>query len=257
MLSAKIKAGLLKDFARVVNAVEPDDLAIRAGPDGLSILLVDGAHVLMVKATLTKDAFEEFKADEALLVFPASKLDEVLALANTEEIVQFDVGADDAASTLVFRVGNLVRRVRLVDPSAAATEPKMPNLVYEATIRFKAVAAILNGVRAAADVSDHLTLEMSPAKFRLSAVGDTDEVDLGLPKGADAIAEFGFGAGLGEKTVASSFDLALFECLVRAVPGEVPVKMAVGHDYPVTMEFEFADGDAKGIYLLAPRIEKE
>ena len=60
-------------------------------------------------------------------------------------------------------------------------DPKMPNLDLPAKAVIKA-SEISRGVRASEAVSDHLAVTVNKDNFEIFAEGDTDTVNLKLPK---------------------------------------------------------------------------
>jgi len=105
-------------------------------------------------------------------------------------------------------------------------------------------------VRASEAVSDHLALVVDKDSFELFAEGDTDTVNLKLPKNL-----------LVSLTVSSKckslFSIDYFSNMIKSVKGEDPISIQLGNDNPVKVEFDIADSKGHVKYLLAPRIESE
>jgi proliferating cell nuclear antigen len=223
-----------------------DEAKIRVSKDGVSLKAVDPAHVAMVELTLGKGAFEDFKGDDADLGVDLEKLKDILKLAGSEDDVSLK--HDETNNKLEVRIGNLTRRMSLVDTSGM-TDPKVPKLDLPATITLS-VAELERGIRASESVSDHVALSATPDAFELSAEGDTDTVSLRLEKPM-------LGALKVSDKVRSLFSLDYFANMVRAAKGTPGLTIHLGSDYPVRLEFEIAKGNGRVTYLLAPRIESE
>jgi len=232
----------------VVDVVSPlvEEVKVGIGKDGISIRAVDPAHVAMVDLSLDKKAFEEYKADEGELGLDIDKIKDVLKLARANEIIS--IKHDEDKNKLIMSVGNVTRRMSLVD-TAGMSDPKVPNLNLPAKVIIK-TDELRQGIRASESVSDHLALAASPDGFEINSEGDTDSVDLKLPK--DLLDELSC-----KESVRSLFPLDYFSNMIKAITSADAVTIKLGNDYPVNVEFEIAKGNGEVRYLLAPRIESE
>lgn len=242
---AKITADALRSIIDAVGTLV-DEAKIKVTKDGIGLKAVDPAHVAMVELTLGKGAFDEFKADEGEFGVDLEKLKDILKLAGTDDEVILKL--DTTNNRLEVRIGNLTRRMSLVDTSGM-TDPKVPKLELPATITL-AVGELERGIRASEAVSDHVALNATPEAFELSAEGDTDSVNLRLEKSM-------LGALKVTDKAKSLFSLDYFANMVKAAKGSQALTIHLGSDYPVRMEFEIAKGNGRVTYLLAPRIESE
>ena len=84
----------------------------------------------------------------------------------------------------------------------------------------------------------------------MSAEGDTDTVNLKLPKKL-----------LTEITVSSKckslFSIDYFSNMIKPVKGDDTMTIMIGNDNPIRVEFDIAESKGHVTYLLAPRIESE
>jgi proliferating cell nuclear antigen len=210
----------------------------------LTLKAVDPAHIAMVDLRLGKDAFEEFKADEAEIGLDIDKLNQFLKLARADDIV--DLKHDEDKRRLNIVVGDITRRMSLID-TTGMSDPKVPNLELPAMVTVKG-DELTQGIKASESVSDHIALVASPEGFEMSCEGDMDQVNWKKAK-KDLIALET------ESTVRSLFPLEYFSNMLKAVSPGNQVTMHLGNDYPVKMEFKIAGGKGEVRYLLAPRIE--
>jgi proliferating cell nuclear antigen len=245
MFHAKIKSETLKGVVDVVSTLV-DEAKFNIDADGLELKAVDPAHVAMVDMKVEKSAFEEFSADETELGIDLDKIKEVLRLARAGDIIEME--QDENKNRLVLNVGNITRRMNLVD-TAGMSDPKVPNLNLPAKITVTS-DELQKGIRAAETVSDHIALNASPEGFEMFSEGDTDSVSLKLPKDLLISLE------VSEK-VKSLFPLDYFQNMIRSIPSGTVVTINLGNDYPVKLEFEIADKKGVVHYLLAPRIESD
>jgi proliferating cell nuclear antigen len=243
MLHARCKADVLRTILDAT-ATLVDEAKLAITPDGVGIKAVDPAHVAMVDLQLRRSAFDEYKADPMEFGLDMDKFREVLKLAGPEDPV--DLEYDTEHHRLILRIGNLVRRMSLVDVSGMA-DPKVPRLDLPAHVTVPA-SELEKGIRASEAVSDHVALIVNPDSFELRAEGDTDTVNLTLPK------SFLPELKTSEK-VRSLFSLDYFTNMIKAAKGSEGVSLNLGNDFPVRLEFDIAGGNGHVTYLLAPRIE--
>jgi proliferating cell nuclear antigen len=245
MFHAKIKSETLKGVVDVVSTLV-DEAKFNIDADGLELKAVDPAHVAMVDMKVEKSAFEEYSAEETELGIDLDKIKEVLRLSRAGDIIEME--QDEAKNRLVLNVGNITRRMNLVD-TAGMSDPKVPNLNLPAKITVTS-DELQKGIRAAESVSDHIALNASPEGFEMFSEGDTDSVSLKLPKDLLIALEC-------SEKVKSLFPLDYFSNMVRSIPAGSVVTINLGNDYPVKLEFEIADKKGNVNYLLAPRIESD
>ncbi len=245
MFSAKVKSEVLKGIIDVTSPLV-NEAKFNITPKGISLRAVDPAHVAMVDLTVKDKAFEEFKATEMELGIDMDKLAGIMRLSTSGDMVSLDY--DEDTNRLVVKIGNLVRKMGLID-TAGMPDPKMPNLNLPAKVVLKA-SELSQGVRASEAVSDHLALTVNKDNFELFAEGDTDTVNLKLPKNLLV--------DLNTNTKCKSlFSIDYFSNMIKPVRGEDPITIMIGNDNPIKVEFDIAEKKGHVTYLLAPRIESE
>ncbi len=245
MFQAKVKSETLKGIVDVVSTLV-DEAKFNIDSKGVALKAVDPAHVAMIDMKIEKSAFEEFAADDTELGIDLDKIKEVLRLSRAGDVISLE--QDEDKNRLVINVGNVTRRMNLVD-TTGMSDPKVPNLNLPAKV---AVAAeeLQKGIKAAESISDHIALTAHPEGFEMVSEGDTDSVSLKLTKDQLVSLEC-------KENVRSLFPLDYFSNMIRAIPVGTVITMSVGNDYPVKLEFSIADGRGTVNYLLAPRIESD
>jgi proliferating cell nuclear antigen len=245
MFKAEIKSDTLKGLVSVISTLV-DEAKFRISQEGVNLKAVDPAHVAMVDMTIGKGAFGSYTADSAELGVDLDKMKEVLKLAASGDMIMME--HDEAQGRLTLKVGNVTRRMNLVD-TAGMSDPQVPMLSLPANVDV-AIVELQKGMKAAESVSDHIALSADEDSFELFCEGDTDTVSLKLDKsklvGITATSK-----------VRSMFPLDYFANLVKAIPSDTVVRISLGEDYPVKLGFKFADGNGEVNYLLAPRIEND
>ena len=245
MFNAKVKSDVIKGIIDVASPLV-NEVKFNITPKGMSLRAVDPAHVAMVDLQVNSKAFEEYKADEMELGVDLDKLSGIMKLANSGDMISLEF--DEDTNRLVIKIGNLVRKMGLID-TAGMPDSKAPNLDLPAKIVVKA-SELTQGVRASEAVSDHLALSVDKDVFELYAEGDTDTVNLKIPK--DMLIEL-----TSSNKHKSLFSIDYFSNMVKSVKGENPVTITMGTDNPIKVDFDIADKKGHVSYLLAPRIESD
>ena len=245
MFNAKVKSDVLKGIIDVTSPLV-NEVKFNISQKGITLRAVDPAHVAMVDLQINDKEFEEFKADDMELGIDMDKLGGIMRLASSGDTVSLEY--DQESNKLIIKIGNLVRKMGLID-TAGMPDPKMPNLNLPAKVVLKA-SELTQGVRASEAVSDHLTLTVNKDNFELFAEGDTDTVNLKLPK--DLLLELNTNS-----KCKSLFSIDYFSNMIKPVRGEDPITIMIGNDNPIKVEFDIAENKGHVIYLLAPRIESE
>ena len=174
------------------------------------------------------------------------KLSGIMRLSTSGDLVSLDY--DETANRLSIKIGNLVRKMSLID-TAGMPDPKMPNLNLPAKAIIKA-SEINRGVKASEAVSDHLAVIVNKDNFEMFAEGDTDTVNLKLSK--DLLVEL-----TSDNNYKSLFSIDYFSNMIKPVKGDDNVTIHLGNDNPIKLEFNIANNKGHVKYLLAPRIESE
>jgi proliferating cell nuclear antigen len=245
MFNAKVKSEVLKGIIDVTSPLV-NEVKFNITSKGLSLRAVDPAHVAMVDLQINDKAFEEYKATDMELGIDMDKLGGIMRLSSSDDMVSLEYEED--SNRLIIKIGNLVRRMGLID-TAGMPDPKMPNLNLPAKVVLKA-SELNQGVRASEAVSDHLALTVNKDNFELYAEGDTDTVNLKLPK--DLVIDINTSS-----KCKSLFSIDYFSNMIKPVRGEDPITIMIGNDNPIKVEFDIADKKGHVTYLLAPRIESE
>ena len=245
MFTAKVKSDILKGIIDVTSPLV-NEAKFNITTKGISLRAVDPAHVAMVELEISSKAFEEYKAKEMELGIDLDKLSGIMRLANAGDMVSLEYDGD--SNRLVVKIGNLVRRMSLID-TAGMPDSKVPNLELPAKATVRA-SELSRGVRASEAVSDHLALMVDKDAFELFAEGDTDTVNLKLPK--DLLIDLN---SLGK--FKSLFSIDYFSNMIKPVRAEDPITISLGNDNPIRVDFDIAAKEGHVTYLLAPRIESE
>lgn len=245
MFNIKVKSEVIKSIIDVTSPLV-NEAKFNITKKGLSLKAVDPAHVAMVELNIQSSAFEEFKSTDMELGIDLDKLSGIMRLAHSDDTVSLEY--DEKSNRLVVKIGNLVRRMGLID-TAGMPDSKVPDLDLPAKAVIIA-SELSKGVRASEAVSDHLALSVDKDAFELFAEGDTDTVHLKLPK--DLLIDLNASG-----KYKSLFSIDYFSNMIKPVKAEESISISLGNDNPIRVDFDIAGKNGHVTYLLAPRIESE
>lgn len=244
---AAITGGDIKDFVGTLRAIV-DEAKFNIGPDGIRVRAVDPANVAMDDGVLSAGAFESYDASEGILGLNLERLEEVLKLANRGDLVELSFNTN--TFKLVIHIDGIEFTIACIDPDSIRMEPEIPDMDLPASFTVDE-AQISRGVKAANMVSDHIQLrcdETEQAVF-IEAEGDTDDVCLELTE-EEYIAITAVDAE-------ALFSLDYVKDISRTFPKGAEISITFGTDFPMMIEYEFADGECEILSMIAPRIRSD
>jgi len=146
------------------------------------------------------------------------------------------------------KFGSVEYSVALIDPSAIRKEPKIPNLELPAKIVLDA-GEFRKAISAADKISDHVIFRSDETGFYIEAEGDVDRITFHM---SDAeLIEFN------RAEAKSTFSVEYLKEFMKVATHDDILRIELGKDYPVLLQFAVEGGSAKIGYLLAPRIEEK
>jgi proliferating cell nuclear antigen len=245
MFKARVKMEVLRELVEVVSTLV-SEVKLSISKDGIEVKAVDPSHVAMLVLKLNSGIFEEFTGEATEIGLDVEKLKEVLRLSKPGDIL--DLQYDGGKNRLVVSVGKLTRHMSVVDP-AGLTDPKVPNVSPPGQVVVR-MDELRQGIRGSESISDHVTLKLAPTGFTLLSEGETDRVDLHIPK--DGLSKLEV-----KEEVKSMYPLDFFSSMVKSITSSEEATLHVGNEYPLKIEFTLAGGKGEGRFLLAPRVEED
>jgi proliferating cell nuclear antigen len=245
MFKARMRMEVLRELVEVVSTLVPE-AKLSISKDGVSVKAVDPSHVAMLVLNLNKAAFDEFTGEPTEIGLDIEKLKEVLRLSKPGDLI--DLQYDGGKSRLVVKVGKVTRHMATIDP-AGITDPKVPNVTPPGIAVVK-MEELRQGIRGTESISDHVTLALDAEGFRMHSEGETDKVDMLLPK--DGLSRFEM-----KEAVKSMYPLDFFSNMVKSITTSQEVTLHIGNEYPLKIEFAVANGKGDAKFLLAPRVEED
>jgi proliferating cell nuclear antigen len=245
MFKAKLRMEVLRELVEVISTLVTE-VKLTVSKEGIDVKAVDPSHVAMLVLKLNKSAFEEFTGEATEIGVDVEKLKEVLRLSKPGDLL--DLQYDGGKNRLVVRAGKVTRAMSVVDP-AGITDPKVPSVTPPGIAVVK-MEELRQGIRGSESISDHVTLTLDPDGFTMFSEGETDRVDMRLPK--DGLSKLE-----AKEVVKSMYPLDFFSSMVKSITTSEDVTLHVGNEYPLKIDFQLAGGKGEGRFLLAPRVEEE
>jgi proliferating cell nuclear antigen len=244
MFKARIKMEVLRELVEVISTLV-SEVKLGVTKEGIEVKAVDPSHVAMLVLRLNQGGFEEFSGEPAEIGVDVEKFKEVLRLSKPGDIMDLQY---DGKNRLVIGVGKVTRHMSIVDP-AGITDPKVPNVTPPGLAVVK-MEELRQGIRGSESISDHVTITLEPEAFLLHSEGETDRVDMRIPK--EGLSKLDV-----KETVKSMYPLDFFSSMVKSITSADEVTLHVGNEYPLKLEFPLAGGRGDGRFLLAPRVEED
>ncbi|HHI30190.1 DNA polymerase sliding clamp [Methanosarcinales archaeon] len=243
MFSAEIDSDKLKEAFETV-AVLVDECKLRFSPTELSIRAVDPANVAMVTLDLFQDAFNKYEASEGEIGLDLGRFMDILGMAGREDTVILQL--DETAHKLLIYIGGLAYTTSLLDPTTIRREPKIPEFELPAHITLPG-SVFVRAIKAAAKVDEYMWMQVADDNFILEAEGDMDNVRIKV--GEDDL------IGLESSDAARSlFKLEYLQDMGKAIGKASEIRIDIGKDYPVKINFKITGGSGDVTYILAPRV---
>lgn len=112
-------------------------------------------------------------------------------------------------------------------------------------------AALAHGIDVAGMVSDHLEIDADPDRdspIKFIGEGDTDDAVVpyqeSLHEGSTV-----------DEAAASLFSHDYMEDLAKNIPNDAAVRLRIGDEWPLMLEYEYSEGYADVTMMCAPRIQ--
>jgi len=244
---ATIASGVIGDALDSVSALV-SECKIHVNDDGLEIRAVDPANVGMVDLRLDADAFEAYDADGGVLGVSLDRLEDVIGMAGSGDMVQFAL--DEETRKLHITIGGLEYTLALIDPDSIRQEPDIPDLDLPATIICQG-SDISRALTAADLVSDHVRMGAREAgALEIAADGDTDDVEVTLDSDDLLSATV-------DEDAQSLFSLDYLDSIEGPIDSDTDVSLLMGQEMPVKLRYSMADGDVEVVNMIAPRIQSD
>jgi len=235
-----------------------EEAKLHLGSSGLRTAVVDAAQVMMHDIHLSPPAFRHTPSGSFTVGTALDDLSDYTAKADADQTVDFNFRPETRKLGIEYNGYEI--SAACIDPDAIRQEPDIPEdldlpnhftvSVEDMKDRLEVCAMVNNNVAISCDPDDGVV--------QISAQGDTDDViteltqdDLirsNLREHTRSLFSTGYlvNASVGSgQTKAKLFD---------AIPSE-EVTITIGQEFPMWLDYEYADGHGEVRSMLAPRLE--
>lgn len=241
-----------RDFKKVINATSNlvDEICFEVDETGIKASAMDPSHVALVSMAMPKEVFENYEGDIHDIGIDLEALKKIMARGKGDEKLILDLDEEKNKLNVTFK-SNVTRKFSIALYDVSSSNLKVPDISYPNQVSIKA-GAFVEALKDAELVNDHITLKMDKDSFIVYSKGDLNQsetvFDSNLEDDEKTIAEFNM-----SEPSRSTFNLAYLKDLTKSTAAEDLLKIYLGSDMPVKIEYEVSG--SKLVFLLAPRIE--
>lgn len=256
-LTTVIEASKLQTAVDILLSVA-DECIFNLGRDGLDVALVDPANVYMAELSLSESAFDSVGDGHFAIGISLDRIDDILGKADADDLIELVLDLETRKFHIEF--GNVEMDIAGIDPESVRQEPDISEI--ELPNRFDAESRhVKRAVDICKMVSDHAAIEgdTDAECIRFQADGDIDDAQVELTDElafADVTEDVSSLFSIGTTTGAGPTNGYLDDAL-KPVPKSTEVTVRFGDEFPVFIEWEFADGDGEVVQMIAPRIKSQ
>ncbi len=242
-MELSLEADRLREIIDIVDAVVAEARFI-VDEDELNVRAVDDSHVAMVDVSVLSNGFEKYDTEgKETMALNLEKIQDFLKIVNSDSILNLI----NESGKLKLESGNLSQVFPLLDPEGMKSAD-IPDLDLSNEVKMEA-DYLKKAVKAADTVSDGMKISLDDLKCRITAESDQDEIDM-------TVYSDQFGKYNVEGEVESMFALQYLKDMISPVSSKAPIYVRIDSDYPMEIEYRFAEGTGTALMMLASRIEE-
>lgn len=217
--------------------------------DGIQLVATDRAMVAVVDFKLSSTAFETYECNkEVSMGLNLMNFLTILKRAGANDVLKLRLGDEDNKLEIVLE-GTSTRKFAIPLLELSTDEiPPISQLDFAAQAQVKSTI-LEEGIADADIIADSIVLELNAENMRMFAEGDSSKTELSVKKGAD-LNEIN-----ARDIVKSRYPLDYLKKIIKAAKISDNVKIQIGNDYP--MKIEFKGSDASITMVLAPRVSED
>ncbi len=233
----------------MVNLIE--EAAFKFAPEGIKMKAMDPSHVALVDFELPAAAFAEYSVKQPVtLGINLSEMDKVVSRAKADDQLILELDEKQNRLAVSFK-GASTRKLSLPLIDVREAELQEPKIQFAAAAEILA-GVVQDGLKDAELISDNVRLELSEEGFFISADGDRGSTELKLGKGDKGLVKL----HAKEKSRAM-FNIKYLTDMTKAASSTDVIKISLGSNLPIQLDFPVAGGVGKLRFLLAPRVESD
>ncbi|MGC8816642.1 MAG: proliferating cell nuclear antigen (pcna) [Candidatus Hadarchaeum sp.] len=233
----------------MVNLIE--EAAFKFAPDGVRMKAMDPSHVALVDFELPAAAFSEYAVKQPVtLGINLTEMDKILSRAKADDELVLELDEKTNRLAVAFR-GASTRRLSLPLIDVREAELQEPKIPFTASAEILA-GIIQDGLKDAELISDNVRFEINEEGFFITAEGDRGSTELKLGKGDKGLLKLSV-----KERARAMFSIKYLTDMTKAAGSAEVIKISLGTNLPIQLDYPIAAGVGKLRFLLAPRVEAE
>lgn len=218
-----------------------DEGTFQIDDKGLKLRAMDASQIALVDFELPSKAFEKYQIDKPVNIgIDFTELSKITKRSRSEDKIELSL---ESRLKMTFK-GETIREFSVSIIDSSSNPPKEPNIDFTAEVKI-APAILKEALKDAELVSNHVAVKLDSG-FSIKSDGDTGSVDIKFP-------ESNILALSVKKESRAVFSLDHLNNILRAAESPSIVSLKLRTDAP--LRIEYAIGEGRVIYYLAPRIE--
>ena len=218
-----------------------DEGTLQIDEKGIKLRAMDPSQIALVDLELPSSSFEEYKVEKPVNIgIDFTELSKITKRSRAEDKIELSL---ENRLKMVFK-GETTRSFSLAIIESTSSPPKEPNIEFTADVKIGA-NMLKEALKDAELVSNHVVIKLNDG-FGIKADGDAGSVDIKFQE------ENILGMNVKEE-VRAVFALDHLNNLLKASDPQSIILIKMRTDAPLSIEY--AIGDGRVIYYLAPRIE--
>ncbi len=209
---------------------------------GMALKAMDPSQIAMVDFEMPKKAFKAYDVSQKQSIgIDFSELSRVMRRAHPEDSITLEL----KGNKLEIHYDGKTKRKFLLPLIDATAHPNKPKIEFD--VKVKVPANDLKEVLADVElVSNYVVFEANEKAVEISSESESGKAEVSLPK--DAVLEL-----KATKAARAMFPLEYLKNMTRNTDVSTVIEVNLKKDNP--MKMEYAIGEGKVTYFLAPRIE--
>lgn len=241
-----------KNWQALISAISAlvDEANFEISPQGITLRAMDPSRIAMVDFELPKGAFSSYSCDEeGRIGINLDEMEKIVRRAGAGN--SLTLGVDREKNQLEITLeGRTKRTFRVSLIELGADRP--PTLNVDFDVNIKITADTLKEIIQDADIiSDFIAIDAAPKALKISAQGDTGNLEIQMEKDQEALLEYNV-----KEPARSLYALEYLNDMMKAVAAADTVQMEFGKGTPIKLVFSVSSG-GHITYYLAPRVEDD
>ncbi len=216
--------------------------------EGMKLKAADPAMVSLVDFTLLKNSFENYDVDsETEIGLNLEKMYSIIRRVKNDDKIVFEL--KDESSFVIKITNGSTRTFSLPVLNIDEETPQTNQLDFDVEAEFNS-STLSRGIGDVSIIGESVTFEADGEAVVLKSKGDNTNAEYRIEKGSDGLLELN-----SEGKAKSMFSMDYLKKMIKAEKISETVKVSLGNDFPMRLDFEVPDKLKLG-FILAPRIEE-